>query len=134
MIASQSLGPLLTGHFRSGLIASYTTEILPYSMRAKGYTIMEFAMYIALFFNQYVNPIALENIHWRYYIFYCCFLFVEVIVIWFFYPETRYLPLEEITKIFDGDDIATAANLEMEKIEEYGKGMTRAVHIEDASA
>jgi MFS family permease len=103
-------------------------------MRAKGYTIMEFAMYIALFFNQYVNPIALENIHWRYYIFYCCFLFVEVIVIWFFYPETRYLPLEEITKIFDGDDIATAANLEMEKIEEYGKGMTRAVHIEDASA
>lgn len=36
---------------RSGLIASYTTEFLPYSMRAKGYTIMEFAMYIALFFN-----------------------------------------------------------------------------------
>lgn len=26
--------------FRSGLIASYTTEILPYHMRAKGYTVM----------------------------------------------------------------------------------------------
>ncbi|KAJ5344034.1 uncharacterized protein N7506_003858 [Penicillium brevicompactum] len=120
-------------NLKSGLIASYTTEILPYSMRAKGYTIMEFAMYIALFFNQYVNPIALEIIRWRYYIFYCCFLAVEVGVIWFFYPETRYLPLEEITKLFDGNDIATATNLEMEKLEENGK-VTTVVHIENARA
>lgn len=118
---------------RSGLIASYTTEILPYSMRAKGYTIMEFAMYIALFFNQYVNPIALDNIHWRYYIFYCCFLAVEVIVIYFLYVETRYMPLEEITKIFDGEDIARATNLEMAKIGESGKGMSTVIHTEDVS-
>ncbi|KAJ5462519.1 hypothetical protein N7475_007463 [Penicillium sp. IBT 31633x] len=120
-------------NLKSGLIASYTTEILPYSMRAKGYTIMEFAMYIALFFNQYVNPIALENIQWRYYIFYCCFLAVEVVVIWFFYVETRYMPLEEITKIFDGGDIATATNLEMEKLGESEKGESTAIHIEERS-
>ncbi|OGE56919.1 hypothetical protein PENARI_c002G08003 [Penicillium arizonense] len=119
-------------NLKSGLIASYTTEILPYSMRAKGYTIMEFAMYVALFFNQYVNPIALDNIHWRYYIFYCCFLAVEIVVIWFFYVETRYMPLEEVTKVFDGDDVATATNLEMEKIGEYGKGVGTTVHIEEA--
>ncbi|KAL2699582.1 hypothetical protein AAEP93_009557 [Penicillium crustosum] len=118
-------------NLKSGLIASYTTEILPYSMRAKGYTIMEFAMYIALFFNQYVNPIALDNIHWRYYIFYCCFLAVEVIVIYFLYVETRYMPLEEITKIFDGEDIARATNLEMAKIGESGKGMSTVIHTED---
>lgn len=94
---------------------------------------MEFAMYIALFFNQYVNPIALENIQWRYYIFYCCFLAVEVVVIWFFYVETRYMPLEEITKIFDGDDIATATNLEMEKLGENEKGGSTAIHIEGTS-
>ncbi|CAI7589862.1 unnamed protein product [Penicillium crustosum] len=120
-------------NLKSGLIASYTTEILPYSMRAKGYTIMEFAMYIALFFNQYVNPIALDNIHWRYYIFYCCFLAVEVIVIYFLYVETRYMPLEEITKIFDGEDIARATNLEMAKIGESGKGMSTVIHTEDVS-
>ncbi|KAJ5146580.1 uncharacterized protein N7515_001144 [Penicillium bovifimosum] len=120
-------------NLKSGLISSYTTEILPYSMRAKGYTIMEYAMYIPLFFNQYVNPIALENIHWRYYIFYCCFLAVEVVVIWFLYVETRYMPLEEITKIFDGDDIATATNLKMEKIAETGKGVSTAIHIEETS-
>ncbi|KAJ5263163.1 hypothetical protein N7478_010768 [Penicillium angulare] len=141
--ASSSLGSGVLGmifiyylfyNLKSGLIASYTTEILPYSMRAKGYTIMEFAMYIALFFNQYVNPIALDNIHWRYYIFYCCFLAVEVVVIWFFYLETRYMPLEEVAKIFDGHDIATVANIEMEKMECTGKNMTTATHVETISA
>lgn len=101
-------------------------------MRAKGYAIMEFAMYIALFFNQYVNPIALGNIHWRYYIFYCCFLAVEIVVIWFVYGETRYVPLEEITKLFDGDDVAAATKVEMETAWESGKGFTTAVHIEGA--
>ena len=89
-------------------------------------------MYVALFFNQYVNPIALDSIHWRYYIFYCCFLAVEIVVIWFFYVETRYMPLEEVTKVFDGDDVATATNLEMEKIGEYGKEAGATVHIEEA--
>ncbi|CAG8319326.1 unnamed protein product [Penicillium salamii] len=118
-------------NMKSGLIASYTTEILPYSMRAKGYTIMEFAMYIALFFNQYVNPIALDNIHWRYYIFYCCFLAVELVVIWYFYPETRYLPLEEITRLFDGEDIVEATNIEIGKGDNQEKVATTAVHIEE---
>lgn len=89
-------------------------------------------MYVALFFNQYVNPIALDNIHWRYYIFYCCFLAVEVAVIWYFYPETRYLPLEEITKLFDGEDIVVATNIELGKIDEEGKAVTTAIHIEEA--
>ncbi|KAJ5924933.1 hypothetical protein N7454_007572 [Penicillium verhagenii] len=137
--ASSSLGSGVLGmifiyylfyNLKSGLIASYTTEILPYSMRAKGYTIMEFALYIALFFNQYVNPIALDNIGWRYYIFYCCFLAVEVVVVWAFYVETRYVPLEEIARIFDGDDIVDATNVEMERARETGKGFTTAVHIE----
>ncbi|OJJ45051.1 hypothetical protein ASPZODRAFT_160538 [Penicilliopsis zonata CBS 506.65] len=101
---------------KSGLISSYTTEILPYSMRAKGYTIMEYALYASLFFTQYVNPVALDNIAWRYYIFYCCFLALEILVIWFFYVETRYVPLEEVTKFFDGEDVAAVTNHELQKV------------------
>lgn len=100
-------------------------------MRAKGYTIMKFAMYITLLFNQYVHPIALDNMHWRYYIFYCSFLAVEVVVIYFLYVETRYMPLDEITKIFDGEHIGTPTNLEMTRIGENGKGMSTVIHIED---
>ncbi len=71
------------------MIASYTTEILPYNMRAKGFTVMEYALYGSLFFNQYANPVALENIAWRYYIFYCCFLAFELVVNWFIIVDTK---------------------------------------------
>ena len=43
-------------------------EILPYSVRAKGLTLLNFTTSCALVFNQYVNPIALQHIQWRYYV------------------------------------------------------------------
>jgi hypothetical protein len=114
---------------RSGLISSYVTEILPYGLRAKGYSIMYIALYAALFFHQYVNPIALNNLAWKYYIFYCCFLAFEVVVVYFYYVETRYVPLEEITKYFDGGDLVEVVNTEIKKGE---KIMTTATEIEVA--
>lgn len=88
----------------SGLLVGYTVEILPYNIRAKGMTVMFLCVDISLFFNQYVNPIALQNITWKYYIFYCVWLGVELAVVYFFYIETRNTPLEEIAKHFDGED------------------------------
>lgn len=58
---------------------------------------------VAVFFNQYINSIALDAIQWKYYIFYCCFLVVEVFVVWRYVVETRYTPMEEIAKYFDGE-------------------------------
>lgn len=87
----------------SGLLVGYTVEILPYNIRAKGMTIMFLCVDLALFFNQYVNPIALDNLKWKYYIFYCVWLGVELVVVYFFYIETRNTPLEEICRVFDGD-------------------------------
>lgn len=54
----------------SGLLVGYTVEILPFSIRAKGMCYMFAFVDIALFFNTYVNPIALEKIGWKYYIVY----------------------------------------------------------------
>ena len=78
----------------SGLLVGYSVEILPYNIRAKGLTIMFLAVDIALWFNQYVNPIALVNITWRYYIVYTVWLAVELVVVYFFYIETKNTPLE----------------------------------------
>jgi hypothetical protein len=50
------------------LIVSYTLEILPYPLRAKGFTVFSFVISLALIFNQYVNPVALRNIGWKYYV------------------------------------------------------------------
>ena len=104
---------------RSGILASYTTEILPYGIRAKGFTWLNFCVTAALFFNQYVNAIALEALAWKYYLFYCVFIAFEVIIIYFFIVETRYTPLEEIAKFFDGEDavdIAEITNAEVKDV------------------
>ncbi|KAK5447832.1 hypothetical protein LTS15_009331 [Exophiala xenobiotica] len=92
----------------SGMLVGYTVEILPYNIRAKGMTVMFLMVDLALFFNQYVNPIALANIKWKYYIVYCVWLAAELVVVYIFYVETRNTPLEEIAKHFDGDDALLA--------------------------
>lgn len=45
------------------------------------------------------------------------FLGFEVIVVYFLIVETRYTPMEEIAKYFDGDavDVADIANAEMKE-------------------
>jgi len=86
------------------LIVSYTVEILPYSLRAKGFNIFNFTISLALIFNQYVNPIALKNIGWKYYIVYCCWLVFELVFLYFMIVETKNLSLEETAALFDGED------------------------------
>jgi len=88
----------------SGLLVGYTVEILPYGIRAKGMTVMFLFVDLALFFNQYVNPVALDAIKWKYYMVFCIWLAIELVVVWWFYIETRNTPLEEIAKHFDGDE------------------------------
>lgn len=53
------------------LIVSYTVEILPYGIRAKGFNVFNFVVSLALIFNQYVNPIALDALSWKYYVCIC---------------------------------------------------------------
>jgi hypothetical protein len=51
----------------------------------------------------------LENIAWRYYIFYVCFLAFEIVFLYFLVIETRYVPMEEIAKHFDGENADVTA-------------------------
>ncbi|OBT94193.1 hypothetical protein VE01_06954 [Pseudogymnoascus verrucosus] len=81
----------------------YVCEILPTHLRAKGVNIMQIAATCVLIFNGYANPVAMEAISWRYYIVYICVLAVEVVLVFFFFPETKGKTLEEVAFIFDGD-------------------------------
>lgn len=71
---------------------------------------MFFFVDLALWFNQYVNPIALSAIGWKYYLVYVCFITVEFLVVWKFFIETKNTPLEEIAKYFDGDSALVGGN------------------------
>ncbi|EJC97789.1 hexose transporter [Fomitiporia mediterranea MF3/22] len=93
------------------LIVSYTVEILPYEIRAKGLTIFNLSVSVSLIFNQYVNPIALGKLAWKYYIVYCCWLAFELIFCYIYIVETKNLTLEETSALFDGEEA-------LEKIEQ----------------
>ena len=109
----------------SGLLIAYAVEIVPYALRAKGLAVMFFCVNAALFFNNYVNPVALKAIRWKYYIVYDIWLLVELVVVYLFYPETKGPTLEEMARIFDGDN-AAVGNVDLDIIREK-----QAITIED---
>ncbi|KIJ60061.1 hypothetical protein HYDPIDRAFT_161558 [Hydnomerulius pinastri MD-312] len=88
----------------SPLIVSYTVEILPFALRAKGFTWFNFTISLSLIFNQYVNPIALAALGWKYYLVYLFWICFELVFLWFYVVETRNRTLEETAALFDGDD------------------------------
>lgn len=53
-----------------GLTVSYSVEILPFNIRAKGLTVCFLGTNLAGVFNQYVNPLGLDALHWKFYFVY----------------------------------------------------------------
>lgn len=86
------------------LLLAYPAEIWTTSLRAKGVAIAVISNYIALVFNQLINPIAFESISWKYYFVFLVVLLVVLVVVWKTYPETRGRSLEDIALIFDGEE------------------------------
>lgn len=96
------------------LLAAYTVEIFPYTLRSRGVSVMYLSTFAGLVVGNQVNPIAMQNIGWKYYIFFCCLLAVIFAIIYFLFPETKGYTLEEIREVFEGpahgklDDLETA--------------------------
>ncbi|KAL2865085.1 putative MFS sugar transporter [Aspergillus lucknowensis] len=104
---------------------SYGAEILPYHMRLKGLSIMLSVQSVAQAFNQWVNPIALDNIQWKYYIVYIVLLCIYLTIVWFFFPETSKLTIEEVSVIFDTGRMGSAAAVAAEFSRDMHKGLDR---------
>lgn len=54
----------------SGLMVGYAVEILPFNIRAKGIAVLWFGIDASLFVSTFVNSLALDALHWKYYIVY----------------------------------------------------------------
>lgn len=103
------------------LSIAYPVEILPFELRSKGLSINLSVVFGAGFFNrechplrnmfmhpntasEYVNPIALDAIQWKFYFVYIGALTSMLPTIYFLFPETKGRTLEEIAVIFDGPE------------------------------
>ncbi|TVY14531.1 Lactose permease, partial [Lachnellula arida] len=83
------------------LLYCYATEILPFRIRARGLALQIAVSQAALTVNQYVNPIALDNIGFYYYIFYLGMFVLGTVIIYFCFPETKGYSLEELSHLFE---------------------------------
>lgn len=116
----------MAGFAWPGLTIAYCAEILPFSIRAKGLAVNLAVTALSSVFNQYVNPIGLENLAWRYYFVYIAILIVECLAIWFLFVETKGPTLEEIAELFDGE----GANLMKVNVADKTVEEGNAVHLE----
>jgi sugar porter (SP) family MFS transporter len=88
----------------SGLLIGYVVEISPFYLRSRYLTVMLVSVAAGLFFSNYVNPVALSNINWKWYLVYIFWLAIQSAFVWFFYIETKGHSLETIAVCFDGED------------------------------
>lgn len=116
----------MAGFAWPGLTVAYCAEILPFSIRAKGLAVNFALTALSSVFNQYVNPIGLENLAWRYYFVYIAILVLECLAIWFLFVETKGPTLEEIAELFDGE----GADLVKVRVSDKAVEEGNAVHLE----
>ncbi|KAK5442744.1 hypothetical protein LTS15_010951 [Exophiala xenobiotica] len=88
------------------LRVAYPCEIWQFNLHARGLATTLLSTQAAVFFNSFVNPIALGAIAWKYYIIYCVILVFITVTIYFCYPETMGHSLEEMTRVFEGRNAA----------------------------
>lgn len=91
-------------------------ELFPYEQRSKGIAVEQLAVRFAVFFNTYVNPIALDGIGWKYYIVYCVWILVEIATVYLLFPETHNRTLEELSFMFEGKEVQDRVQKNVDKV------------------
>lgn len=117
-------------HVSSPVAITYTTEITPFSLRAKGQVICQLTGQLAGLFNNYVNPVSMEAIGWKYYIVWDCWILVQTVIVYFFFPETYGKSLEEITQVF-GDELVESKQAMQKVAQAYEDKRAQSSHIEE---
>jgi MFS family permease len=90
---------------------AYPIELFPYSLRGRGLAFANSFTMCGLIIGLFVNPIALTDIGWRYYILFCVLLGIMVVLVYLLFPETKGRTLEEIAEIFDGPSTASETDI-----------------------
>ncbi|ORY61024.1 glucose transporter [Pseudomassariella vexata] len=110
------------------LLVAYPAEIFPYTLRGRGLSATYAATYSGLIIGQFVNPIAMDAIGWKYYIVFCVLNAMWFVSAWFLFPETKGRTLEQIAEVFDGQPHAIDNIIEEKKRE---KDETHVEHVQD---
>ncbi|KAF4467470.1 MFS hexose [Fusarium albosuccineum] len=97
------------------LVITYPLETVTTKQRSIFFSSTMFSMNIASFIAQYINPVGLEALSWRWYIIQIVFNTCLIVLIYFTWVETHGLTLEEIAMVFDGKESFEGARVAAEE-------------------
>lgn len=99
----------------------YVPEILPLEARTKGTAIGISSNWLWNFVVVMITPVIINRLQWKAYLIFMITNFLFVPVVYFFYPETSNLRLEDIDLIFSrGGDPVKQARLMAAEIKAHG--------------
>jgi len=78
----------------------YPPEIMPLSIRAKGASLSTATNWAFNWLVGEVTPVLQEVIQWRLYLMHAFFCTLSVVVVYFVYPETKGVVLEDMVSCF----------------------------------
>jgi sugar porter (SP) family MFS transporter len=111
-IAAAAMLFIFQGAFTIGFQATvwvYPSEILPLRLRQRGSAVSTASNWIFNYLVVQITPPAITNIGWRTYIIFAVLNALWVPIIYIFFPETKGLELEDVDRLFVGDDSASDA-------------------------
>lgn len=94
--------------FAVGLLAIpwlLPAEYAPLAIRTRAAALASASNWIFTFLVVEITPVSIKNIQWRTYIYFAVFNAFFLPLVYFFYPETQNLSLEQIDRLFTGGKI-----------------------------
>ena len=87
------------------MFTSVPAEYAPLAIRTRAAALATASNWIFTFLVVEITPVSIGSIAWRTYIYFAVFNFCFLPLIYFFYPETRNLSLEQIDRLFTGPKV-----------------------------
>ncbi|KAF8864363.1 MFS sugar transporter-like protein [Acephala macrosclerotiorum] len=104
----------------NALAYTYMVELFPYAQRSRGIGVEQFFVRGAGFFTTFINPIGMDGAGWKYLIMYIAMICLEILTIFFFYPETYGRTLEELSFLFEDEELTEKQVVAVEKTIHHG--------------
>ncbi|RKL44175.1 hypothetical protein BFJ72_g3908 [Fusarium proliferatum] len=106
-----ALGSFTYGLCIDAISYIYCTEIFPTSIRAKGVSYSVIGLFIMTLIYTQPAPIAFAQVGWKYYLVFVIVPLLGAPVVYFMFPETKGLALEEISTLFDDRNEASTVEV-----------------------
>ncbi|KAE9403217.1 hexose transporter-like protein [Gymnopus androsaceus JB14] len=105
----------------AGVSELYPVEILPFSIRSKAVSFGMMVTTASTTISAFLNPIGLRSLQWRFYFVFLAIQTIYLLLIWWFFIETKGRTIEQVSVIFDelGGDAPPGLDTESEEKDPY---------------